>query len=160
VLRREPARMTAIVADCVRTKAAIVARDPFEAGERKQLNLGHTFAHAIEHAAGFGAVPHGVAVAVGLVLALRASHALGLLADTALPERIERLLTAFGLPASLDALRTRTGSALEPARIASAMRMDKKGEAGAVRLVLPERAGRLRCDVAADERVLAQILAG
>src|SRR5207237_6234882 len=73
ILARDPAVMTDVVELCVRTKAEIVARDPHEKGPRKLLNLGHTFGHAIEHAAGYGKVPHGVAVAVGGSLSVRAS---------------------------------------------------------------------------------------
>ena len=53
-------------------KASICLRDPFERGERAQLNLGHTFAHALEAASGF-TLPHGKAVALGLLAALRLS---------------------------------------------------------------------------------------
>src|SRR5262249_56710673 len=88
VLARDPDLLAEIVARCVRVKAAIVERDEEERHERKLLNLGHTFAHGIEQAAGFGAIPHGVAVAVGLGLALTASARAGCLADAALRPRI------------------------------------------------------------------------
>ena len=54
-------------------KAAICLRDPYDLGERKMLNLGHTFAHALEAAAGYEGVTHGQAVALGLLAALRLS---------------------------------------------------------------------------------------
>ena len=57
---------------CAAFKAAVCLRDPYERGERAQLNLGHTFAHALEAASGY-AVPHGRAVALGLLAALRLS---------------------------------------------------------------------------------------
>jgi 3-dehydroquinate synthetase len=64
IAERDPDVLAEVVERCVRLKAAIVERDPEEKGERRVLNLGHTFAHAIERAAGYGSVPHGIAVAV------------------------------------------------------------------------------------------------
>ena len=58
---------------CASFKAALCLRDPLDRGVRAQLNLGHTFAHALEAASGF-AVPHGRAVALGLTAALRLSE--------------------------------------------------------------------------------------
>jgi 3-dehydroquinate synthetase len=57
---------------CSAFKAAVCLRDPYERGERAQLNLGHTFAHALEAASAYS-LPHGRAVALGLVAALRLS---------------------------------------------------------------------------------------
>ncbi|HET8894154.1 MAG TPA: bifunctional shikimate kinase/3-dehydroquinate synthase [Gaiellaceae bacterium] len=62
-----------LVRRCAAFKAAICLRDPHDRGERKMLNLGHTFAHALEAAAGYEGVTHGQAVALGLVAALRLS---------------------------------------------------------------------------------------
>jgi 3-dehydroquinate synthase len=151
--------MTEIVARCVALKAAIVARDPQERAERKKLNLGHTFAHAIERAAGYGVVPHGLAVAVGLSLALRTSREVGLLSDVALPGRVEDLLRRLGLPRDVDSLRATHPGVPDSARIAAAMRHDKKGAAGRPRFVLPEAAGRLEVDVAIDEARIPALIA-
>ncbi len=75
---------------CAAFKSAVCLRDPFDRGERAQLNLGHTFAHALEAASGY-ALPHGRAVALGLLAALRLSG-LDSLADTVAailhPERV------------------------------------------------------------------------
>ncbi|HEY8028657.1 MAG TPA: bifunctional shikimate kinase/3-dehydroquinate synthase [Gaiellaceae bacterium] len=62
-----------LVRRCAAFKAAVCLRDPFDQGERKMLNLGHTFAHALETAAGYDGVTHGRAVALGLLAALRLS---------------------------------------------------------------------------------------
>jgi shikimate kinase / 3-dehydroquinate synthase len=96
-------------------KAAICLRDPHERGERAVLNLGHTFAHALEAAAGYEGLTHGRAVALGLLAALRLSQR-----DTRVVE---------------DVLRP------EPARVDGerawqAMRRDKKARGGEPRLVL------------------------
>ncbi len=62
-----------LVRRCAAFKAAVCLRDPKDKGERKMLNLGHTFAHALEAAAGYEGVTHGRAVALGLLAALRLS---------------------------------------------------------------------------------------
>jgi shikimate kinase / 3-dehydroquinate synthase len=62
-----------LVRRCAAFKAAICLRDPHDRGERKMLNLGHTFAHALEAAGGYRSVTHGQAVALGLLAALRLS---------------------------------------------------------------------------------------
>jgi shikimate kinase/3-dehydroquinate synthase len=62
-----------LVRRCAAYKAAVCLRDPEDKGERKMLNLGHTFAHALEAAAGYETLTHGRAVALGLLAALRLS---------------------------------------------------------------------------------------
>ncbi|MEM7306800.1 MAG: 3-dehydroquinate synthase family protein [Planctomycetota bacterium] len=147
------------VEPAVRTKAAVVAADEREAGPREVLNLGHTFGHAIEHVAGYGQIPHGVAVAAGLGLAARASERLGLLADAALPGRLRALLDALGLPAGLEELRASAGLALPANEIVSAARLDKKKAGGAyARLVLPVRAGEIRRGVEVSAAQLAELV--
>src|SRR5581483_763800 len=92
-----PAREQAIAASC-RMKAAIVARDERETGERALLNLGHTFGHAFEAAAGFSQrLLHGEAVALGTVLAFEFSARKELL-PAAEAARARRHLAAVGLP--------------------------------------------------------------
>jgi 3-dehydroquinate synthase len=95
-----PAREQAIAISC-RAKAAIVSRDERETGERALLNLGHTFGHAFEAAAGFsGRLLHGEAIALGMVLAFEFSARRGLL-GAAQAQRVERHLAAVGLPTHL-----------------------------------------------------------
>jgi 3-dehydroquinate synthase len=158
-LARDPAALAQVVERCVRVKGAIVARDEREGGERRALNLGHTFAHAIESAAGYGAVPHGVAVAAGLGLALWASDELGVLVERNLRERVAALLARLGLPADLAALRARYRLALEPQALGAGLRHDKKGRAGEPALVLVRRIGELALDQRAPAQLLAQLLA-
>lgn len=101
VLSGGPARTHAIAEAC-RAKAAIVARDEFETGDRALLNLGHTFAHALEGATGYdgGRLVHGEAVAIGMVLAHRFSARLNQAShDDA--DRVEAHLRAVGLPTRL-----------------------------------------------------------
>ncbi len=86
------------IAVCCRGKAGIVARDERETGERALLNLGHTFGHAFEAAAGYSdRLMHGEAVALGMSLAFEFSARKGLIA-MADAERVQRHLAAVGLP--------------------------------------------------------------
>jgi 3-dehydroquinate synthase len=114
-------------------KAAIVARDERESGERALLNLGHTFGHAIEALTGFERWLHGEAVGCGLCLAADLSQRVGLigLADVA---KVEGAVAAAGLPTRIAGLST--------AAAIDSMRGDKKSEAGTIRFVLLERLGR------------------
>jgi 3-dehydroquinate synthase len=147
-----------VVAACVRLKAQVVAVDEREAGARKQLNLGHTFAHAIEHVAGYGSIPHGVAVAVGLVLALEASRRTRLLEDPRLPERTAAWLRALELPTSLADLRRTAESELPPDALTHAMRGDKKGRRSEPRFVLPRALGVVELDVPLEPALVTEIL--
>ncbi len=159
LLARDAAVLGEVVARCVARKAGIVARDEHERHERKLLNLGHTFAHAIEHAAGFGRVPHGIAVGVGLSLALAASARAGVLEELELPARLARLLARVGLPADLAALRARQGVRLAADELLAGMRHDKKGRAARPAFVLVRGVGKLALDQELDPRVLAELLA-
>jgi 3-dehydroquinate synthase len=128
-------------------KAAIVARDPFERGERALLNFGHTFAHAIESEQAYGGLNHGEAVAVGMVLATRLSTILGFAPPTA-GDRLRLLLERFGLPVALPA-------GLDADALLARIWLDKKTQAGGLRFVLWDSVGmaRIVADVA-EEAVL------
>ena len=122
---------TADIARCIAMKRDVVSRDEFETGERKTLNLGHTFGHAIEKLSAFS-ITHGCAVATGLAMAARAAVKLGALA----PEegaRIEALLGAMGYE---------TRSRYAAADLAKAMGGDKKAAGGSVDLILPVAVGK------------------
>ncbi len=95
-----PSREHAIAVSC-RAKAAIVARDERETGDRMLLNLGHTFGHALEAAAGFSdRLLHGEAIALGMALAFQFSARRGLIAQ-AEADRVIRHLAAVGLPTQI-----------------------------------------------------------
>jgi 3-dehydroquinate synthase len=158
ILGRDPDALEEVVERCVRLKAGIVGRDPRESGERKSLNLGHTFAHGIEHATGYGRIPHGVAVAVGLSIALRTSRRLGILEDPGTVERTEALLRALGLPANLRSLSEAWGSKIGAREVLAGMRHDKKGTAGVPRLVLPRAPGKIELDVEVGLDLLAEMI--
>lgn len=90
-----------VVARCVRSKVAVVARDEKDSGERMQLNFGHTVGHAIEKATGYAAFSHGEAVAVGMVMAAAIGEKLGE-TDPGTGDRIRRVLEAYQLPVQAD----------------------------------------------------------
>ena len=136
------AREHAIATSC-RAKAAIVARDERETGERALLNLGHTFGHALEAATGFSdRLFHGEAVAVGMVLAAEFSARLGLIgqADAA---RVERHLAGAGLPTHLQDIAGFTQEGLADAdALMALMAQDKKVKRGRLTFILLEAVGR------------------
>lgn len=115
-----------LVARAVQVKVNVVQQDPYERGVRAHLNLGHTFAHAIERVTHYQWL-HGEAVGVGLVAAARLSYALGL-CDSNLAEEVEDVVTNIGLP-------TRLGK-LDAEALFAAMGTDKKWQAGHSRFVL------------------------
>jgi 3-dehydroquinate synthase len=102
VLQRDPSAVLEVVRRSCEIKAAIVKADEREgpSGIRAILNLGHTFGHAIEAGLGYGALLHGEAVAVGLVLASQLSAALGWV-PPARVDRVSALLGRAHLPVSL-----------------------------------------------------------
>ena len=113
-------------------KARIVAADEHEQGQRALLNLGHTFGHAIETAAGYGEWLHGEAVGVGMLLAADLSQRLGYI-DTADVTRVRELLRRAGLPTEAPAIGA--------ARALELMGMDQKVLQGRIRLVLLRKLG-------------------
>ena len=121
---------TADVARCIEMKRDVVSRDEFESGERKMLNLGHTFGHAIEKLSAY-TLSHGSAVATGIAMASRAAAKLGMLAPDALT-RIEALVAAMGY-------RRRVDYPVEA--IVRAMGGDQKVAGSSVDLILPTAVG-------------------
>ena len=136
------AREHAIATSC-RAKAAIVARDERETGDRALLNLGHTFGHALEAATGFSdRLFHGEGVAVGMVLAAELSARLGMIA-AADAARVARHLAAVGLPTRM---RDIAGFAQEGLADADAlmalMAQDKKVTRGRLTFILLQAIGQ------------------
>ena len=132
-----PAREHAIAVSC-RMKAAIVGRDERETGERALLNLGHTFGHAFEAAAGLSdRLLHGEAIALGMVLAFAFSARRGLLAAGE-AERVERHLAAVGLPTRIAAV---PGGAPDADRLMELIAQDKKVKRGRLTFILARGIG-------------------
>jgi 3-dehydroquinate synthase len=130
VLRWDHPGLPSLIGECCAIKAGIVGSDEREtraSGGRALLNLGHTFAHALENTAGYGEYLHGEAVGLGLVLAARLSHKLGWL-SAGDATRIERVVRACHLPVRL---RKR----LSVKKLIAAMKLDKKVRGGKLRFV-------------------------
>ena len=121
-----------LVGAAAHVKADIAGRDPNEHGERRLLNLGHTFAHAIEKNSK-EKIAHGHAVAMGIIIAARLSEALGL-AQNGLADRLEADFKACGLP---------TECPFSMDELADAMKKDKKADGGIVHFVLPITIGKV-----------------
>lgn len=132
-LREDERLLDSIVMAAIKVKADIVDRDERESGERRKLNLGHTFAHAIEKCS--SEMNHGEAVAVGTVMISHMAVKLGLLqAEKA--DRIERAMERLGF---------RTSAPVETKKLLKAIAKDKKSVADSIYLVLPIDIGH--CEV-------------
>jgi 3-dehydroquinate synthase len=136
------AREHAIAISC-RAKAAIVARDERETGDRALLNLGHTFGHALEAATGFSdRLFHGEGVAIGMVLAAEFSASLGMIGQSD-AARIERHLAEIGLPTHLQDIAGFAQEGLADAdALMALMAQDKKVRSGKLTFILLEAIGR------------------
>jgi 3-dehydroquinate synthase len=135
------AREHAIATSC-RAKAAIVARDERETGERALLNLGHTFGHALEAATGFSdRLFHGEGVSIGMVLAAELSAHLGMIAETE-AARISNHLAAVGLPTHLQDIAGFAQEGLADAdALMALMAQDKKVKRGRLTFILFKAVG-------------------
>ncbi|HRQ73844.1 MAG TPA: hypothetical protein PLU35_12530, partial [Phycisphaerales bacterium] len=159
ILALDPDAVTELVRRSVQIKARVVAGDEREESRhgRALLNLGHTFAHAIEtlpwltpdgnpaHAP----LQHGEAVAVGLIAACRCAERLSL-CHPSLGDEAEAILRHIGLPTRLTGLP-------DDATLASLMGGDKKVHGGRLRLILPTERGRARV---VDDPPAHAVLAG
>ena len=138
IVKGGSAREHAIATSC-RAKAGVVSRDERETGERALLNLGHTFGHAFEAAAGFSdKLLHGEAVALGIVCAFEFSTRLGLM-STNDAGRVAHHLAAAGLPTHLGdvpALRTDADALM------SLIAQDKKVQRGKLTFILVRGIGQ------------------
>jgi 3-dehydroquinate synthase len=123
------------LAQAAKVKVEVVSRDEHEAGLRRVLNLGHTFAHALEEASGYKRFLHGEAVGWGILIVLRLAELLGVL-EPAEGKRIARLVRQIGPLPGLRGLRVR--------RILELLPQDKKAVGGRIHWVIPERIGKVR----------------
>ncbi len=128
ILARKNPVLSEVIRRSILVKARVVESDYREGGRRAILNLGHTFAHALESVAGFGEWTHGEAVAWGIARAARLGEATGH-TPAQHAERIISLLTRYGY-------RIEPGVA-DPHALLEAMRHDKKRAGGAIRFVIP-----------------------
>jgi 3-dehydroquinate synthase len=122
------------LAQAARVKVDVVSRDEREAGLRRVLNLGHTFAHALEEASGYRRFLHGEAVGWGILIVLRMAELLETI-DPADSRRIARLLRGVGPLPGLEDLPVR--------RVLNLLPQDKKAVGGRIHWVIPERIGKV-----------------
>jgi 3-dehydroquinate synthase len=125
-----PLLLQELVAHSVSIKAQIVQADEREAGERKKLNLGHTWGHAVEKTTG---LPHGRSVSIGLEFAARLSEKKGLLSHRDYM-RIINVLLDLGLPICLNR---------SPKKVFEALLMDKKKSSDSVDFILMKGIGEV-----------------
>ncbi len=118
VLSREPSVLLAAVQDSLRIKQSYMEGDEFDTGRRNLLNFGHCFGHALESATDF-AVPHGLAVVIGMLLAGMVAVRRGLLA----PALSDRIASELLMPVACEPLKTLR---YDSARVIDAMKQDKK----------------------------------
>jgi 3-dehydroquinate synthase len=136
VLARDPQAIERVICRCCELKAVVVEADERESsGGRMVLNYGHTFGHAFETVAGYGAWLHGEAVAAGMICASRLAERLKMI-PAEVTSRQKNLLERFGLPTAPD-----PGWPLDT--LMTAMQRDKKAVAGRLRFVLPTRIGNV-----------------
>lgn len=122
-----------LVYQSVEIKAGVVTRDEREQGERRKLNFGHTFGHALEK---LTAMPHGEAVGIGMVMAAGLSVEKGFL-PLKDAERLERIIRSYGLPVN---------APVDGEAMLSAMRKDKKREGRRIHFVFLDGLGSARVE--------------
>ncbi|MEM5662576.1 3-dehydroquinate synthase family protein [Bacillus cereus] len=126
----------AIVRSC-KIKIDVVTKDEFDKGIRAILNFGHTFAHALESLSNYK-LSHGMAVAIGMVLATAVSEELGYCEN--LTNKVENILREFNLP-------VRIPSFIDIGEIVNTMKYDKKNTNHQINLILIEKFGNVfKCD--------------
>ena len=126
-----PDHASELIQRAVQVKVDVVEKDPYEQNIRAHLNLGHTFAHAIERITEYGWL-HGEAVGIGLLAAIKLSYKLNL-CDGSLIEMVDTILAEIGLPRHLQGLN--------PKEIYEAMKTDKKWVGGKSHFIVINKIG-------------------
>jgi 3-dehydroquinate synthase len=147
VLDRDPQVIAALVERAIRVKVKIVESDFREQGVRAHLNLGHTFAHALESVTGFSVWTHGFAVAWGMDKALKTGLEMGI-TEPEYVDRVEQLLKSYGFLLH---------SGEDPEELVRAMHHDKKRRYGEVRHILQPSL----CETVirpVDDKLIAKVL--
>jgi 3-dehydroquinate synthase len=138
----------------ITVKRDIVERDPYEAGDRALLNLGHTFGHAFEKCSGYSRL-HGFAVAQGMVVAARLADKLGI-CETFLEWRLRKVLEKWGLPTQWGGPDLHGSDGID--MVWQAMQTDKKRRDGDMTYILPESIGKVKIVSAISEYIVREAL--
>jgi 3-dehydroquinate synthase len=133
ILSRDPQLLMEVVRSCVALKGALVEKDFREGGIRAHLNLGHTFAHALQSVESFRGRTHGEAVAWGIGKAMELGTRLAV-TDPGYAEQVKALLASYGFGLTV--------KGLDPSRLSAAMRKDKKRLGESLRFVLQRKLGQ------------------
>ncbi len=149
VLMKEPEPLTRMVYRSCELKKNVVEKDEKEAGLRRILNFGHTIGHSLETVSDYS-IKHGMAVAVGMVVASHIAGDIGLLPFRQVSQ-IERVIRSFGLP-------TRIPSTLDPDKILSALSHDKKRVGSDLHWVLPTAIGNVKVLKGIEEALVSKVL--
>lgn len=150
LLERDPDALAYAIERSCQNKAEVVAADEKEGGVRATLNLGHTFGHAIEAGAGYGKWLHGEAVGTGMLMAADLSQRMGMLTSEDV-QRIDNIIDHAQLP-------TRAPANMDYATFMKYMSVDKKVEAGVIRLVLLQAIGQAIITSDYDLALLAETI--
>ena len=127
------AHMNEVLLHCLKAKAKVVEEDEHDTGARMTLNFGHTLGHAVEAVQQYNGLRHGEAVALGMAVITRMSEARGMTAPGT-SARLEKLLTALGLPTHLEGVA--------PEKLLAPMHMDKKNLGKTLRIILLKQIGK------------------
>ncbi len=149
-LTAESAELPQLIAQCCQIKADIVGNDEKEHGQRALLNLGHTFAHALEAYTHYQRWLHGEAVAIGLYCAAVLSCKMGLLAPSVV-ELVERMLFLAGLPHKIP-------QSVDLMQLTDLMGLDKKIKNNNLRFVVIKKPGECYLDDKVTEDCLHNTL--
>ncbi|MDQ7050225.1 MAG: 3-dehydroquinate synthase [Enterobacterales bacterium] len=149
ILNRDEKCLEALIYLSCQKKATIVAKDEKEKGERALLNLGHTFAHALETLTDYKRYLHGEAVAIGILMALHLSVEKQLISADLL-QRYKQLIESLHLPTMIDHF-------IDPERFLEAMKKDKKNQSDSYRLVLVNKKGCLLVDESNNQLITSTI---
>lgn len=144
----KPDVVARVVAHCCRVKAQIVKQDEKEGGVRAKLNLGHTFAHAIEKLSGYGLWLHGEAVGLGMMMAADLSRRLGYLDEDDV-QRVNALVERSGLPVCAPKLDAEAAYRV--------MQSDKKSVAGEIRFITMKAVGECNIETV-DSRTVYETM--
>lgn len=141
--------LTELITECCQYKADIVQQDEKESGIRALLNLGHTFAHAIETYTGYQTYTHGEAVAIGIVMAAELSDLIHVTSNLNLRKELENHLQHFQLNTMLD-------KGIDATELVKLMRLDKKVINNKHRLILMKSIGQAYIELDVCEKDILQ----
>jgi len=148
ILHKNTETLSKMIYRCCQLKAMVVKEDEKEQGIRALLNLGHTFAHAIEAETRYSQFLHGEAVSIGLYAAMRLSESLGFMAASDTQE-LRQLLTQCQLP-------TEIPSSLNIQNLLGHMKRDKKNALGQIRFIVNKAKGNACILPVNDEKLIAK----